>query len=105
MNRKMSRRFRASAAVSMGFAMLSAECSARAGASAGSSPVQVSATVIRPLQIERREDLPGQTMIELRNLNGANVWTDISADGDERNGRACAFPARCRPIIVVTVEY
>ena len=104
MNSRASRRFRASAAISTCLAMLSAECSARA-ASASSAPLQVSATVIRPLQIERREDSPGQTTIELRNLNGANVWTSISAYGDEREGRACMSPARCRPLIVVTIEY
>ncbi|HEX6376221.1 MAG TPA: hypothetical protein VFZ91_10930 [Allosphingosinicella sp.] len=105
MNRKMSRPFRASAAASICFAMLSVECSARAGASASSSPVQVSATVIRPLQTERREISPGQTTIELRNLSGANVWTHASAFDGERIGQACTRPERCRPIVVVTIEY
>lgn len=70
-----------------------------------SSPMQVAATVVRPLDIQQSEDAQGYTTLQFSGLGDANVTTNVPSIPGTASNSITLPPVPEGQTVFVTIEY
>lgn len=70
-----------------------------------SPPMQVTANVVRPLEIERWEDAQGYTTLQFSGVDDANISTNVPSVAGSTENSITLSPVPEGQTVFVTIEY